>query len=155
MAGVLFATNACGGSVAQPPQPIAFSHRVHADVPIGCTGCHAGAATHAQASLPPVTACAVCHRAILTDHPEIQKLLRHLEDEEPIRWRKVNVMPASAMVRFAHKPHARAGIECATCHGEVHEMTVARRVIDTARMGWCVQCHRANDASDDCLTCHY
>ena len=22
-------------------------------------------------------------------------------------------------------------------------------------MGWCIQCHRLNGASQDCVTCHY
>ena len=153
----LLAAAACssGEPAPPPPQPIAFNHQKHVEMPMECTDCHAGAQTQAQASLPPVQACAVCHRAILSDHPEIVKLLAYLEDDEPIRWRKVNPMPASAMVRFMHKPHARAGVQCSTCHGDVGHMTVARQAVNTASMRWCVECHRGSGASDDCLTCHF
>ncbi len=81
--------------------------------------------------------------------------MEHLETGEPLLWRKVNVMPASAMIHFKHKPHIRAGVDCATCHGDVSQMSVAQRVINTADTGWCVSCHKKNEASTDCLTCHH
>ncbi len=76
------------------------------------------------------------------------------ENRAPILWAKVNVIPDTAMVHFNHGAHARAGIECLTCHGDVASMTVAAPVRNVADMGWCVECHRENDASDDCLACH-
>jgi len=57
-------------------------------------------------------------------------------------------------VRFNHAPHVRAKVECATCHGDVAKQTVAERVVDHT-MGFCVSCHQAKKASNDCLTCHY
>ena len=78
-----------------------------------------------------------------------------LEEEEPLLWNKVNVMPPNAMVQFKHQAHIRAEVECVTCHGDVGQMTVAQQVINTADMGWCVGCHRENGASIDCLTCHH
>jgi hypothetical protein len=78
-----------------------------------------------------------------------------LEAGDTIRWRKVNVMPERSMVHFKHNPHVRAGVDCATCHGDVAQMTLAQEVIETADMGWCVGCHRDNGASIDCLTCHH
>lgn len=139
-----------------PPQPIAFSHQTHAENDIACDRCHQGADTQAEAGLPPISSCAVCHRRrAIPDHPEVLKFMEHLENEEPLLWRKVHVLPASAMVHFKHSPHVRAGVECATCHGDVARMTVARQVVDVANMGWCVSCHRENGASDDCLTCHH
>ena len=85
----------------------------------------------------------------------IIQLKEMYEAKEPIRWRKVNVMPRQAMVHFDHGPHAWAGVECITCHGDVGQMTLARRVINTADMGWCVSCHLEQEASVDCLTCHH
>jgi c(7)-type cytochrome triheme protein len=83
------------------------------------------------------------------------KFMAVLEAGDSLLWRKVNVMPESALVQFKHQAHIRAEVECATCHGDVSQMTVAQQVINTADMGWCVSCHRENDASIDCLTCHY
>lgn len=78
-----------------------------------------------------------------------------LDRGESVLWRKVHVMPKSAMVHFKHNYHARAGIDCATCHGDVAQMTVARQVVDVADMGWCVSCHKEQNASVDCLSCHH
>lgn len=152
-----FAT-ACGyDAPPPPPQPIAFNHRVHIENEIECTRCHEGAATQDQAGLPPMAACASCHRRQATDHPEVVKLMEQYANGqgEPLVWRKVNAMPVSAMIHFKHKPHIRANVDCATCHGDVGQMTVAQRVIDTANMGWCLDCHRESGASVDCLTCHH
>ena len=151
---ILVGALACGAPPA-PPQPIAFDHSRHAEKGIGCLQCHEGANKAAQAGLPALATCASCHRGVIPDHPEIQKVLVAYDNKEPFLWRKVNVMPTSAMVHFKHKPHARAGVVCRECHGEVEKMTVARRVVNTADMGFCVQCHRKMEASTDCLACHH
>jgi hypothetical protein len=57
-------------------------------------------------------------------------------------------------VRFNHAPHIRAGVDCATCHGEVARQTVAERAVDLD-MRFCVNCHKTRNASNDCLTCHF
>jgi hypothetical protein len=140
-----------------PPQPIAFNHSVHVENDIACTRCHQGAETQAQAGLPAMATCATCHRREATDHPEVQKLMAQYANGqgEPLVWRKVNVIPESAMIHFKHKPHLRAGVDCANCHGDVAQMTVAQQVIDVANMGWCIDCHREREANTDCLTCHH
>jgi len=140
-----------------PPQPIAFNHSVHAENDIACTRCHQGVETQAQAGLPAMATCATCHRREATDHPAVMAFMEQYANGngEPMVWRKVNVMPTSAMVHFKHSPHIRAGVECASCHGDVTQMTVAQQVINTASMGWCLDCHKEREASIDCLTCHH
>jgi len=140
-----------------PPQPIAFNHQAHSENDITCTRCHQGVETQNQAGLPAMATCATCHRREATDHPEVIKFMEQYANGqgEPIVWRKVNTMPATAMVHFKHKPHIRAEVGCETCHGDVSQMAVAQRVINTASMGWCVDCHREQDASIDCMTCHH
>ena len=44
--------------------------------------------------------------------------------------------------------------ECATCHGNIGEQTVAQRNVELT-MGYCVNCHNARKVSTDCLTCHF
>ena len=140
-----------------PPQPIAFNHSVHIENEIECTRCHEGVATQAQAGLPAMAECASCHRRQATDHPAVQAFMEQYANGngEPMVWRKVHVLPTSAMVHFKHSPHIRAGVECSTCHGDVAQMTVAQQVVDVANMGWCLDCHREQGASIDCLTCHH
>jgi hypothetical protein len=64
-------------------------------------------------------------------------------------------MPESAMIHFDHGAHTRAEVKCETCHGDVGQMTLARRVVDTADMAWCIDCHLEREASTDCVTCHH
>ena len=153
---VLFVAACANDAPAPPPaQPVAFDHQKHSAIGMSCTQCHPGAETQARAGLTPIAACATCHRGILPDHPEIVKLMGYLDNNESLRWRRVNVIAPAAMVHFKHKPHARAGVECAACHGDVGQMTVARQVVNTANMTWCIACHQDSNASTDCLTCHH
>lgn len=156
LAGSLLLLGACSDSPPPAPsQPIAFSHQAHAAQDIDCVRCHQGVETQAVAGLPPLSSCAACHRREIPDHPEVVKVMAAFQAREPIVWTKVNAMPATAMIHFKHKPHIRAGVECARCHGDVTQMTVAQRVINTADMGWCLDCHRESEAPTDCLTCHH
>lgn len=146
----------CGKGWAEvPEQPVAYSHAAHVEAGLECSRCHAGAEANKRAGLPPLATCISCHRREIPDHPEVQKLLAAWESRTPILWEKVNVLPDQAAVQFHHGAHARAGVECSTCHGDVASMTVAEPFVDVARMGWCVQCHRDAGATDDCLACHY
>lgn len=81
--------------------------------------------------------------------------MEYLENDEPILWRRIYSLPASAMVHFNHSAHINADVQCATCHGDVSQMTVAQQMVDVANMAWCVSCHQENNASADCLTCHH
>ena len=146
----------CGPASADAPeQPIAFNHEAHAEAEIDCLRCHRGAESARQAGLPGVRMCASCHRRVATDSPEVAKVMAAFEAGEPLRWVKMHHIPADSAVQFHHGAHTQAGITCDRCHGDVATMQLAEPVLDVARMGWCLECHRENEASDDCLTCHY
>ncbi|RZP26344.1 hypothetical protein EVA25_04550, partial [bacterium] len=90
--------------VARDPagQPIAFSHAHHAgQYQIECEFCHSYARRGPVAGIPSVERCVGCHQSILTDQPEIQKLLEYWENEEPIPWLRIHNLPD--YVRFTHK----------------------------------------------------
>ncbi len=136
-----------------PAQPIDFSHARHVGVArIDCQFCHAYARRGPVAGVPSVQRCVGCHQTILTDASEILKVLDYWEDGQAIPWVRVHNLPD--YVRFSHKAHLRAGFDCAACHGDVGEMTIAEQV-SSLSMGWCVECHETNSASRDCLICHY
>jgi hypothetical protein len=136
-----------------PAQPIAFSHAVHAgDARLSCEMCHSSARRSPFAGIAPVERCMGCHRVVATEHPEVVKVRRFWERGTPIPWTKVYVLPR--FVHFDHEAHLRADVGCSTCHGRVDRMDRVARVNDLT-MGWCVDCHRARGASDDCLVCHY
>ena len=134
-------------------QPIAFSHARHVEqVGLDCQFCHAYARRGPVAGIPAVERCVGCHRNILTERPEIVKVLDYWEQQAPIPWLRVHDLPD--YVRFSHKAHVRSGIDCAACHGDVARMDVAVQV-ESLSMGWCVDCHTSRNASRDCLVCHY
>ena len=134
------------------PQPIPFSHRLHAgDKQIGCFFCHPGTMTTERAGVPPLQTCMQCHQRIIVDYPPIQDLRRHYLQGIPVEWERVNDVPD--FVYFDHEAHIMKGVDCGTCHGNVKAMD---RIVPAhdLNMGFCVQCHRDNGVSHDCLICH-
>lgn len=135
-----------------PPQPIAFSHRLHAgEHQIPCLYCHATAARSLVAGVPPVQTCFECHRLIEKKSPEVQKALHYWDAGQPIPWIRIHSLPD--FVYFSHKRHVRAGLSCQTCHGEVQREERLSQVAPLT-MGWCVDCHRERGAPLECSTCH-
>ena len=133
-------------------QPIPFSHRLHAgDKQIACFFCHTGAMATERAGVPPLQTCMQCHQRIIVDYPPIQDLRRHYLQGIPVEWERVNDVPD--FVYFDHQVHLMRGVDCGTCHGDVKAMD---RIVPAheLNMGFCVQCHRDNGASHDCLMCH-
>jgi hypothetical protein len=151
-----------------PLQPIAFSHKHHAGTyQIDCQYCHSGTDRSPSAGVPSVELCMGCHAQFPAGYDEfegIRVLKEHWEDKRPIEWEQIHRLPEH--VQFRHNRHVAAGIDCQRCHGPVEEMDKLYLTADTVwwpwllpsgklEMGWCIQCHRQNDASQDCLTCHY
>jgi len=135
-----------------PEQPVAFSHVRHVgEVGLDCEHCHEYADKGPRATVPAMSICADCHEGMETENPEVKKLQGYLKRNEPVPWVKVHDLPWHAL--FNHKRHVRAGVECATCHGQLETMERVRRV-RSLEMGWCVNCHRNKGAPTDCWTCH-
>lgn len=137
-------------------QPIAFPHDIHAgEYRIDCQYCHYSAERSVDAGMPPVATCMGCHQIIPgSENPEeVQRLREYWSEREAIPW--VRVYKVSDHVRFPHMRHVTAGVDCATCHGEVEEMGVVEEVNQPLDMGWCVSCHVERGASTDCTSCHY
>ena len=143
------------GIVPRAPQPIAFPHKTHIAKGLTCTDyCHESVTKGPVAGLPSVKTCMICHDAIATDKPLIQQVTNLQKSGRDLAWQRVYGYTASAHVRFNHAPHIRANVECSTCHGNIAQQTVAERNVDLT-MGFCVNCHRQKNASNDCLTCHF
>ena len=143
-------------------QPIAFSHEIHAgQLGMDCAYCHVGVNEGPVATIPAVQTCMGCHSLVLGNNEagkaEIAKLTEYWENKQPIPWIKVHDLADHA--RFDHSRHVEAGLDCATCHGPVEEMSVIT-LQQTLNMGFCVDCHKSrlnteeNPTSMDCATCH-
>jgi formamidopyrimidine-DNA glycosylase len=142
------------GVRSKPVQPIAFSHKVHLAEKIPCDMCHTAVAEGPQAGLPDMRICMSCHEMIAADLPEVQKVAAYAHRGEDIPWPRVYGFSQSAHLKFNHAPHVRASVDCAKCHGDLTQQTVAVRAIHHT-MGFCLDCHRAGSAPTECLTCHY
>jgi hypothetical protein len=159
----------------EPIQPIIFSHKIHAgDNKINCTYCHSSADKSEVAGIPTAATCMNCHTKVLPDSPEIQKIVKAIEADQPIEWKKVNDLPDHVV--FNHSRHVTAGINCNTCHGAVETMEKVSQ-FSTFSMGSCIECHRKHQgvildangnpqfsaektqkrlmAPTDCAACHH
>ena len=152
---------------------------------IDCKYCHFGAERSRHAGIPPAEVCMNCHQSVTAPFadiraedkaakaeerkaepvlsPEIQKIYDALaldakrrRDEtkslKPIEWKQIHRLPDFAY--FDHRSHVTAGVSCQQCHGPVESMERVRQHSDLT-MGWCINCHRENDATLDCGACHY
>jgi hypothetical protein len=141
-----------------PEQPIHFPHDIHAGkLGMNCLYCHYGAEKSTIANIPSVGTCMGCHKIAMTDRPEIQKLTGYFNRGEPVPWVEVYHLPD--YVKFNHKRHVKAGVQCTDCHGPVQQMPVVYQY-PSLKMGWCLTCHRQrqNDAFPppmDCVVCHH
>ena len=143
-------------------QPIAFVHQVHvAEEEIPCTDCHVGAEEADFATLPETQDCEACHDEAIGESPEEAKLVRFVEEEEPIPWKRVHRLREH--VRFSHRRHVVAGqILCERCHGDVaaRQLPFSRPFLSfNGELGMerCVGCHLESGnprASIDCALCH-
>jgi Cytochrome c7 and related cytochrome c len=136
-----------------PVQPIAFNHQLHLERGMKCVACHAGVTQGPEAGIPSVTFCMACHQVIAAKKPEIKKLAAYAAKGQEPPWQPVYWFYPAAHVRFWHAPHIRAGVGCAQCHGDLSQQTVAVRA-KNLNMRFCLDCHKANQVSVDCTTCH-
>jgi hypothetical protein len=122
------------------PQPIPFSHAVHAGgLGLDCRHCHAGVERTAAAGMPSAETCLACHDRVWNVAAQFTPLRAAIARGTAVEWSSVHRLPDHA--RFHHGAHARAGVTCETCHGRVSEMPVTVRA-EPLHMGWCLDCHR-------------
>jgi hypothetical protein len=145
------------GKPDPPAQPVEFDHWQHVTKQEGpqleCAFCHEYADKSSAATVPNLDTCMACHVAIKTESPEVQKLAAIAERNEQPEWVRVYWFEKSSNTFFTHAPHARARVECSTCHGDVGQMRRVGRAVEHT-MGWCIDCHREQKVSIDCYVCH-
>ncbi|MBI3993196.1 MAG: cytochrome c3 family protein [Candidatus Lambdaproteobacteria bacterium] len=148
LAQVELLTDAKVAQIPAGPQPIRFSHQIHAGQDlISCEYCHIYARRSDVAGVPPVRICMGCHQLVGQQLMEVQKVVKYWTDQTPIPWVKIFDVPD--FVRFAHFKHVTAnnevypnGVQCQTCHGPIETMpTTVKQDANFGTMGWCLQCH--------------
>src|ERR1700754_1646990 len=71
-----------------PPQPIAFSHKLHAgDNKVPCLYCHYGARTSRHAGIPSSSVCMNCHGLLDKQTAEIARFQEAVQLDRPaVAW---------------------------------------------------------------------
>lgn len=145
----------------KPEQPIKFSHKLHAgDNEIACQYCHSSVEKSRHAGIPTVNICMNCHKSIQKGPQYKEKEIAKIYEaagfdvttgtyddskQNPLKWIKVHNLPDH--VYFNHSQHVVVGkVECATCHGNLKEMTVAEQKTPLT-MKWCIECHRKTEVA--------
>ncbi len=136
----------------QPEQPVPYSHRLHAgELNIDCQYCHSGTDESRHAVIPNLSTCMNCHEKVEGSSPSakenIAMVRKHWAEGKPIEWVRVHNLPD--FVYFNHSAHVNnardgEGIDCEECHGDMKQAGVAKQE-ETLSMGWCVNCHRAEN----------
>ncbi|MDT8324322.1 MAG: cytochrome c3 family protein [Bacteroidota bacterium] len=127
----------------RPQQPVPFDHRLHAgELEISCVYCHTSVESSAHSTVPTTQTCMNCHISVKRDSPKLELVRSSYESGTAIPWVRIHRLPEYAF--FNHSRHVNAGIDCASCHGEVEKQGVIVQK-EPLTMGWCLDCHRAPD----------
>ncbi|MFC0386101.1 cytochrome c3 family protein [Muricoccus vinaceus] len=140
-AGFAHVRSGAAWAIGRPaPQPIPFSHAVHAGgLELDCRFCHSGVERRADAGMPSAGTCLGCHDRVWNVTAQFVPLRAALARGTAVEWASVSRLPDH--VRFDHAAHTVAGVGCESCHGKVEEMPRTVRA-ETLSMGFCLDCHR-------------
>jgi len=138
-----------------PKQPGGgFSHQIHAGkLGMDCRYCHTKVEQSSEANIPNVATCYGCHAENKLNiynesdsHKSRTEFIREAyAGDASIPWRRVHKLP-DYVRNFPHQVHIQRGVSCYSCHGQITAMPVVFQV-QPLSMAWCLDCHRAPEAS--------
>jgi hypothetical protein len=121
-----------------PEQPLPFSHRTHIGKGLECQQCHPMSDPGDFAEIVGTEVCMICHTAIKTDSPAIQKLTSFHKSGEEIPWQPVYRL--ADYMYFSHAVHTKqVKAKCEDCHGPVGEREALAKEKDIS-MAACLAC---------------
>ncbi len=123
----------------QQPQPVPFSHQIHAgELGIDCRYCHTTVETQAFAGMPDTKTCMNCHTIVRAQDPLLAPIRDSFSTGKAMQWTTVNDLPD--YVFFDHSIHINKGIGCSSCHGQVDQEPLMSKGA-SLQMGFCINCH--------------
>jgi c(7)-type cytochrome triheme protein len=154
-----------GRSAPPVRQPLDFNHKKHIAADWTCEGCHVYVDQNAVAGIPGAKDCVECHDSEASKHPDnkgmkqmTERLRQMVAKGDEVPW--VQLHRTAGHVYFSHRRHVEVGeLKCENCHGDLTKLTrpvshSAFPTRDTAKMNWCMDCHKRKKVTTDCLACH-
>jgi hypothetical protein len=134
-------------------QPIRFNHKIHAENDLECLDCHTHFQDRATSGRPGLEICSGCHEEALGESEEEKKVVEHVQAGEEIAWKRLYRVPED--VYYSHRRHVVLGqIECETCHDNIGQSTRPPSRARKISMKKCLNCHKENSVTTDCIACH-
>ncbi len=149
----------CEDERNEPPQrhTPAFSHKLHViEQELKCTVCHKTASKGEQAGMPTIKSCMKCHEGLDEKKTPEHRIDRFLKDDQP---QFSNVTALSKEIKFSHKVHGDAKVQCATCHKGIEISTLVSSRLKLS-MKDCLDCHAQTHvgnsliSTNSCNVCH-
>jgi hypothetical protein len=152
---------------SEQEQPIDFNHQLHMGLVYeGCASCHYFREDGSFAGVPDLYSCADCHQFVQGPDPDEEKFVNeYVLPNKEVPWLVYSRQPDN--VFFSHAAHVKgAGMDCATCHGDIGTSTSLRtyqenRISGYSRDIWGYDIARLGDPEhgmrmkmDDCADCH-
>src|SRR5262245_47564318 len=139
-----------GGAPAKDELP-AIPHAVHIGRGIECADCHMPDDAAADPKIPTREVCDNCHGDAAKLSKNAAAYFAKVTKEDGTtavrhRWATRDVDPR-------HARHIKAGVACASCHGEAADTPFAKSKPLTL-MARCVACHEERKQPVSCETCH-
>jgi len=119
-----------------------------------CDNCHQHYMDRSYSGRPVNAICIDCHDDPSSDSPLEKRLRVFLDKGEEVPWKRL--YRVAKHVRYSHARHVKGGgIECAVCHGAIAEtVKPPERPLKRFSMNFCLDCHRSQGVSTDCILCH-
>jgi len=129
-----------------------FDHALHAaKTNLDCDSCHREASTSADAGMPSTAQCSLCHKDLDKEKPPERQASVFFAGDAIVSARVTEI---DEEVRFSHQAHAKHGVACADCHGDIassHAVPASARVT----MDACIACHtQRTGRAEECAACH-
>lgn len=138
------------GGVAEARAPRPFNHALHGTkAELECASCHRTATKAAEAGMPKIKQCVLCHEGIDENKPK-ERTLAVLFGDAPV-WSTVTKLPEEII--FSHQAHLAKEVKCAECHQGIESN---EHVTEALRVGMdaCLACHEKKGQAGDCALCH-
>ncbi|HLX63641.1 MAG TPA: cytochrome c3 family protein [Planctomycetota bacterium] len=145
---------------AAAQRALPFNHKVHVvGEKMKCRVCHKTAEKEELAGFPTFASCNKCHKGLDEKKP-VEKRIATNYVEGKTQWSYVTESKTIApdQIKFSHKIHFDAKVQCTTCHRGVE---VAKDIVPAklhTTMFECIACHVkthvGDNVSNECKICH-